>query len=153
MASKVELLCEENIKPIIEKLGYDVIEIEYAKKVDGMNLTFVIDNENGINLEDCEKVHKIIDEKLDELNPTNDVPYILNVSSVGIDRPIKNYKDFLRNKGKQVELKLFTPFEGKKSYIGELKNFTDSDIVIVVDSEEKVFSKEKVAQVIPVIKF
>ena len=153
MASKVELLCEENIKPIIEKLGYDVIEIEYAKKVDGMNLTFVIDNENGINLEDCEKVHKIIDEKLDELNSTNDVPYILNVSSVGIDRPIKNHKDFLRNKGKQVELKLFTPFEGKKSYIGELKNFTDSDIVIVVDSEEKVFSKEKVAQVIPVIKF
>ena len=153
MASKVEMLCEENIVPLIEKLGYDVIEVEYAKKVDGMNLTFVIDKENGVNLDDCEKVHKSVDEKLDELNPTNDSPYILNVSSAGIDRPIKNYKDFLRNKGKQVELKLFTPVDGNKNFVGELKDFTDSSIVIVVDKQEKVFNRDKVAQVNPVIKF
>ncbi len=153
MASKVEMLCEENIVPLIEKLGYDVIEVEYAKKVDGMNLTFVIDKENGVNLDDCEKVHKLVDEKLDELNPTNDSPYILNVSSAGIDRPIKNYKDFLRNKGKQVELKLFTPVDGNKNFVGELKDFTDSSIVIVVDKQEKVFNRDKVAQVNPVIKF
>ena len=153
MASKVEVLCEENIVPIIEKMGYDVIEVEYAKKVDGMNLTFVIDKQGGITLDDCEKVHKVIDEKLDELNPTGDASYILNISSVGLDRPIKNYKDFSRNKGKQVEVKLFRPLNGNKVFKGELINFTEEEVIISESGQEKVFKKDLVAQVIPVVEF
>ena len=153
MAGKVETLCEENIVPIIEKMGYDVIEVEYAKKVDGMNLTFVIDKQGGITLDDCEKVHKVIDEKLDELNPTGDASYILNVSSAGLDRPIKNYKDFIRNKGNLVEVKLYTPLDGKKSFEGNLENFTESEVIIQVDGENKVFKRDLVANVIPVVKF
>ncbi len=153
MASKVESLCEENIVPIIEKMGYDVVEVEYAKKVDGMNLSFVIDKESGITLDDCEKVHKIVDEELDKLNPTGDTSYILNISSVGLDRPIKNYKDFIRNKGKQVEVKLFTPLNGNKVFKGELINFTEEEVIISESGQEKVFKKDLVAQVIPVVEF
>lgn len=153
MASKVESLCEENIVPIIEKMGYDVVEVEYAKKVDGMNLTFVIDKEGGITLDDCEKVHKIVDEELDKLNPTGDTSYILNISSVGLDRPIKNYKDFIRNKGKQVEVKLFRPLNGNKVFKGELINFTEEEVIISESGQEKVFKKDLVAQVIPVVEF
>lgn len=153
MASKVESLCEENIVPIIEKMGYDVVEVEYAKKVDGMNLTFVIDKESGITLDDCEKVHKIVDEELDKLNPTGDTSYILNISSVGLDRPIKNYKDFIRNKGKQVEVKLFRPLNGNKVFKGELINFTEEEVIISESGQEKVFKKDLVAQVIPVVEF
>ena len=60
MAGKVKTICEEKISPIIEEMGYEVVDIEYSKKSDGMNLIFYIDNENGVNIEDCEKVSKVI---------------------------------------------------------------------------------------------
>ena len=118
MASKVVERCNAHIVPIIEKMGYDVLEVEYAKKVDGMNLTFYIDKiPNGITIDDCEKVNNAITDVLDEINVSDDTPYILNVSSAGLDRPVKNHKDFLRNKGKEVEIKLYSPINNKKSYI------------------------------------
>ncbi len=153
MAGKVETICEEKVAPVIESLGYDVVEIEYAKKVDGMNLTFVIDSPKGIFLEDCEKVHNTISELLDELNPTGDSEYILNVSSPGIDRPVKNYKDYLRNKGKLVEVKLFAPKDGKKSFEGSLSGFDEKEVKINQDGKELTFERETVAQILPVIKF
>ena len=61
-------------------MGYEVVEVEYAKKADGMNLTFFIDKDGGIDVDDCEAVSKTIDPLLDELNPTDDQAYILNVS-------------------------------------------------------------------------
>ena len=97
MAGKVKSICEENLTQIIEDLGYELVEIEYIKKADGMNLTFYIDNTDGIKIEDCEKVSRTIDPILEELNPTDDVPYILNVSSPGLDRPIKTDRDLQRN--------------------------------------------------------
>ena len=80
---KISELCTEKLKPEIEKLGYKLVEVEYAKKFDGMNLTLFIDCEKGIGLDDCEKVHKFADKMLDELDPTSDTPYTLNVSSLG----------------------------------------------------------------------
>ena len=81
--AKVLDIVEEKINPIIEKLGYEVVEVEYGKKVDGMNMTFYIDKKGGITLDDCEIVHKAIDAPLDEINPTGDEKYILNISSCG----------------------------------------------------------------------
>ena len=151
MASKVELICQEKISPIIEDLGYEVVEIEYAKKVDGMNLSFYIDSPNGIFIEDCEKVHRAIEDVLDEINPTEDASYILNVCSPGIDRPIKTIRDFERNKGKEVEVKLFAPFEGRKLFKGELVDFND-DIVAVKENEKLIsIERKKVAIITPVI--
>ena len=60
MASKVKTICEEKIVPVIEKMGFEVVDIEYTKKADGMNLTFFIDNDKGIEINDCENVSKII---------------------------------------------------------------------------------------------
>ena len=67
MASKVVDRCNSHIVPIIENLGYDVLEVEYAKKVDGMNLTFYIDKPEGIKIEDCEIVNNAITDVLDEI--------------------------------------------------------------------------------------
>ena len=129
MAKTVEIV-EEKICPIIENLGYEVVEVEFAKKIDGMNLTFYIDSPNGITLDDCEKVHKAIDEPLDEINPTGDVKYILNVSSCGLDRPLKTNKDFQRNLGKEVDLKLYKAINKQKEFTGKLVGFTDETITI-----------------------
>ncbi|MBE7082089.1 MAG: ribosome maturation factor RimP [Clostridiales bacterium] len=155
MASKVVDRCNQHIVPIIENLGYDVLEVEYAKKVDGMNLTFYIDKQpEGISLDDCERVNNAITDVLDEINVTDDAQYILNVSSAGLDRPIKNQKDFLRNKNKQVEVKLYTAINKQKVFVGELIAFDDNGYTIKTSTgEELFFEKEKVAICLPVIEF
>jgi len=155
MASKVVDRCNKHIVPIIEGLGYDVLEVEYAKKVDGMNLTFYIDKiPDGITIDDCEKVNNAITDLLDEINVSDDAPYILNVSSAGLDRPIKNYKDFLRNKGKQVEIKLYFPINNQKIFVGSLEDFNESAYTIKTkDGNLLTFEKDKVAICTPVIEF
>ncbi|MCI7003027.1 MAG: ribosome maturation factor RimP [Clostridia bacterium] len=154
MASKAIEKCNQSVVPVIEKMGYDVLEVEYAKKVDGMNLTFFIDKPEGITLDDCEKVNNAITDLLDEINVSDDAPYILNVSSAGLDRPIKNQKDFNRNKGKQVEIKLYVPYNKQKIYTGVLIGFDEKGYTIKNDKgEELFFEKDKVALCSPVIEF
>ena len=154
MASKAIEKCNQSVVPIIEKMGYDVLEVEYAKKVDGMNLTFFIDKPEGITLDECEQVNKAITDLLDEINVSDDAPYILNVSSAGLDRPIKNQKDFNRNKGKQVEIKLYVPYNKQKLYTGALIGFDEKGYTIKNDKgEELFFEKDKVALCSPVIEF
>ncbi len=153
MAGKVVQICEEKICPIIEQAGYEVIEVEYAKKHDGMNLTFYISKDDEITIEDCEKVNNLIEPILDEINPTNDETYILNVSSPGIDRPIKNFKDFLRNKDKMVEVILYSAVQGKKKYSGLLKNYSDDLVEIDTEGQRLSFDRKKIAQINPIIKF
>ena len=153
MASKVVQICQEKICPVIEDLGYEVVEVEYAKKVDGMNLTFYIDNDQGINIEDCEKVNNAITDLLDEVNPTNDETYILNVSSPGLYRPIKTQRDFLRNQNKLVEVALYAQKNGAKKHQGNLKNLTTTTVQIEVNNKVMEFELKDVAQISPVIKF
>ncbi len=154
MASKAIEKCNQSVVPVIEKMGYDVLEVEYAKKVDGMNLTFFIDKPEGITLDDCEKVNNAITDLLDEINVSDDAPYTLNVSSAGLDRPIKNQKDFNRNKGKQVEIKLYVPYNKQKLYTGALIGFDEKGYTIKNDKgEELFFEKDKVALCSPVIEF
>ena len=153
MASKVESICTEKGVPQIEQLGYYVLEVDYSKKVDGQNLTFVIDKDGGVLIEDCEKVHRMLDTLLDEINPTDDAPYILNVESAGLDRPIKTQRDFLRNKGKEVEVKLYKKLDGKKSFVGNLMEFDDTKVVLSLEKQKQTFAREDVALISPVIKF
>ncbi len=153
MASKVVQICEQKINPIITELGYEVVEVEYAKMSNGMNLTFFIDSPNGITIDDCEKVNDAITDLLDEINPTNDESYTLNVSSPGLDRPIKNYNDFLRNKGKLVEISLYTQVDKKKNYQGLLEDFTDENVCLIIDNKPKTFERKNVSKISPVIEF
>ena len=154
MAAKVKDICAEKLGPVIEGLGYELVEVFYGKQQDGMNLIFYIDSEKGITIDDCEKVHRVIDPILDELNPTNDAHYILSVSSLGIDRPLKTERDFRRNMGKEIEITLFSKQDGKKNFKGLLSSYDDKTVSIV-DSNNKTFSfdKTKVAHIAPVINF
>ena len=125
MKQSISEKVEEFLEPIILELGYELVEVEYAKKQNGMNLTVYIDSKQGITLSDCEKVHKTIDEPLDELDPTNNAPYTLNVSSCGLDRPLKNDKDYNRNIGEEIEISLYSKVNGKKSFVGKLESFDE----------------------------
>ena len=151
--SKVKDICEKDLTPIIEKMGYELLEVSYQKLADGMNLIFTIDADAPITIEDCEKVTKAIDPILDELNPTDDKPYILSVSSPGIDRPIKTERDFKRNMGKEVEITLFKKLDGEKKFVGTLESFSQTQVTILQKDKPLTINRELIAHIVPVIKF
>lgn len=154
MAGKVKTIVQEKVSPLIENMGYEVVDVEYSKQADGMNLVFYIDSEAGVTIDDCEKVSKLIDPVLDELNPTDDAPYTLSVSSPGIDRPIKTERDFVRNKGKEIEITLFSKLDGKKVFKGTLTDFDKNTVTIKLSESENItLSREKIAHIVPIIKF
>ena len=92
---------------------------------------FFIDKKGGVTLDDCEAVHNAIDEPLDSLDPTQNAPYILNVSSLGLDRPIKTDSDFRRNTGEVIDISTFKKIGLKKNFVGELRDFSDTSITII----------------------
>ena len=145
--ANIKKLVEDCVLPIAEGLGLEVVEVSYEKKHDGMNLTIFIDKKGGVNLEDCEALHRAIDEPLDELDPTNGASYTLNVSSPGLDREIKSDKDFNRNIGEVLEVNLFKKIGLTKKFIGELLSFDENTIKIKdkkgkeVDIERNIISK------------
>ncbi len=130
---------KENIATIVQRallkkvaeLGLELYEVEYKKKQNGMNLTLFITKPSGqVTLEDCRSVHKMADTVLDELNPTNDESYILNVSSLGLDKLLKTDKDFYRVLGEEVEVTTFQQIEGSKHFIGVFECFDDNKITL-----------------------
>lgn len=130
--------------------GYEIYEVTYQKAQNGMNLTvYITKNADKITIQDCEKVHRFIDPLLDELNPTKDAPYYLNVSSVGLDKPLTSPKDYKRCLGEEVCVKLYTQLNGKKEFTGKLLNFDEENLTV----SDAVIPIKSVASCKLVIKF
>lgn len=152
--SKISDEVQEFLEPIVNKLGCEIIEVEFAKKYNGDNLTVFIDKPGGVNLSDCEAVHNAINEPLDELNPTNDKPYTLNVSSPGVDRPIVTDKDYKRNMGEVLEVKLFKAINKKKVYVGTLSQFSETEIKLELnDGLEAIIDRNLISKATKYIDF
>ncbi len=144
---KVKPIAEilEYLRPIAEEVGVEMIDAEWDMRQRA--LTIYIDAECGVDLNLCEKFHRAIDEPLDELDPTFGAAYTLNCSSPGLDRPFQCERDFLRHMGEKIEIKLYAPENGKKTYEGKLLSFDGERIGIQTDDGEKVFLFEKTAKV------
>ena len=140
------------VAPIAEKLGLEVVEVVYEKKYDGMNLTVFIDKDGGVSIDDCEKLHRAIDEPLDRLDPIEG-SYTLNVSSLGIDRPLKTDRDFKRNLNKKITVKLYSALNGKKKFSGVFLSFDDASFVLDTGKEQMTFNRQQCAHIEPVIEF
>ena len=145
---------KQRLSEVIASADYELVDVEFEKKYGEDNLTVFIDKVPvGVSLDDCEKVHYLIDPVLDKLNPTNDQPYVLNVSSPGLDRPFKTQRDFERNYGKEVEIKLYAPLKGKKLYEGVLVERNENTVTITAKGEEIKIENNKIALVRPLVKF
>lgn len=151
--SKIAEIVEELVTPIAESLGCEVVEVEFAKKYNGDNLTVFIDKKGGVTLEDCEAVHNAIDAPLDECDPTNGKPYTLNVSSPGIDRPIVTDKDYTRNLGEELEVKLFQAVEKKKVFVGKLVKFNENTITLEIGEKEQDLERKMISKATKYINF
>ncbi len=115
-----------------EPLGVRVAEVE-VKQGKNPSITIFIDKDGGVDLDTCALFHNTIFLPLDELDPSYDTPYTLNVSSLGIDRPFKTDEDFLSHIGERVEVKLKESIRGKKFYDGILKSYDKKAVVLTVN--------------------
>ncbi|MCX4362026.1 MAG: ribosome maturation factor RimP [Clostridia bacterium] len=117
--SKITDSVRETVEPIIVANGMELVDVEYKKLYGQDTLIVYIDKDGGVDLNDCETIHNAIDSALDDLDPTEGAPYNLNVSSPGIDRPLKTARDFEKKTGLEMEVSLYKPL----AELGKLKKF------------------------------
>ena len=145
MASKIETLVMKIAEPIVSSLGYEVVDVEYNRRKDsGNELVVYIDKPDGVSLDDYEVVSRALDEPLDIADPIEE-SYVLCVSSPGIDRPLKNDRDFKKSLNKEVEIKLYKKINGSKDYVGILKEFDDDSISISFNKDVLKIDRKEIA--------
>lgn len=138
---------------LADELGYELVDVEFLKESSSYFLRVYLDKPGGINLDDCQKISQLLSEKLDERDPIS-VAYYLEVSSPGLDRPLKNDKDLKRNLGKEVDIKLYEALESKKTIEGYLENYNDKEITIITATEKFInIPREKIALIKLAVKF
>ena len=146
-------ICENLCKEKIASLGFELCDVEYQKEYGDWVLTFYIDKPGGVTIDECEAVSRAIEPILDEADPIEQ-EYVLSVSSLGIDRPLKKTRDFERAMGTELEIKLYAPQDGKKQWIGTLIAFDEDSFTVETESKDTLTVKKKdCALVRPNIRF
>ena len=144
---------EKMVTAITDEKGYETVDVEYVKEAGQFYLRVVVDKEGGISLNECEEVSRELSPKLDE-NDFIKENYYLEVSSPGIDRALKRDKEFVKYKGRDVEIKLYKAIDGVKQFEGELVGLDEEkNIVVIINNEEMKFNRKDVAIIRLAIKF
>ena len=143
-----EAKTEAFLLPVMEKHHFELVDVEYVKEGSDYYLRVYADKEGGINIDDCVLISRSLEEKLDAADRMTD-PYILEVSSPGLTRPLKKDKDFKRNLGKKVEVKLYRAVDGSKEFEAILTGYTDTTITLQLDpaEEPKEFSRNDISMI------
>ena len=145
MKKSIKETVRDAVQPIITELGYDIWDITYCKVGADYHLEITIDSEAGINIEDCEKVHRAIDPILDECDPIEGF-YYLDVSSPGVERELRTEMHISRSVGEKVRAKLFAAKDGKRVIVGILSAFCDGKITITEESGEVVLTQSEISK-------
>ena len=131
---------------IAERMGFELVDMALEKESTGMYLRFYIDRPKGISLDDCELYHKAVRPLVEDL----DFDY-MEVSSPGIDRPLKKDRDFERNLGSEIEIRLYQPLGGKKTLSGILAGLEKGEILLDTPEGTLRVERKKAALVRPVV--
>ena len=133
------------LAPIVEAAGFELVDVEYVKEAGNWYLRGYIDKPGGITVNDCEAVSRAFSDKLDEDDFIED-SYIMEISSPGLDRPLKKEKDFKRSLGEAVDIKLYRAIERQKDFSGILTAY-DADTVTIryEDGSESTFNRKDIA--------
>lgn len=130
------------LQPVLN--GLNLWDVELVKEGKNLFLRVYIDKKGGVNIEDCERISKHISQTLDEIDPIKD-PYILEVSSPGINRSLKKESDYLQFIGHIVDVKLYKPINKNKIFQGVLSNYENGIITIKDDESTHSFQKTDIA--------
>lgn len=134
---------EKIIIPKIKEEGFEIEYVEFVKEGDNNILRVVIDNPNGnVAIDDCEKISRKIE---DDIDKNIDKEYVLEVSSAGLERQLKNIKLFEKYIENEVYIKLYKKIDDKKEITGILKSVNDNNIVIESLEKEYIFNIKDIA--------
>lgn len=140
-----EARTEELITPIIERMNFELVDVEYVKEGGTWYLRAYIDKEGGITVNDCEVVAREMNEILDREDFVED-SYVFEVSSPGLGRPLKKEKDYVRSMGKEVEIRTYRAINRKKEFYGILAAYDDATVTIEQEDGGKItFEKNDIA--------
>ena len=139
-----EQQAEALLAPIVEKMDFELVDVEYVKEAGNWYLRGYIDKPGGITVNDCEAVSRIFSDRLDEKDFIED-SYIMEISSPGLDRPLKKEKDFARSMGKLVEVRTYRPVDKQKEFCGILTAYDNNSVTITEDGAERTFEKKEIA--------
>ncbi len=151
--AKVTEMVEKLTEEFLEDKPMELVDVEFIKEGKHRYLRVYVDKEGGISLDDCKLISDYLNVKIDEKDPIKE-NYFLEVSSPGIERPLKKDRDYEKTIGKVVQAKLYSPIEGRKIVDGILKGY-ENDIVSIEIGEEEVMDipKDKISLIKPVIQF
>ena len=143
IAERVEAL----ITPVVTELGYRIWDVEYVKERAEWYLRITLDHDDGIDIDDCEKVSRAINPIIDEADPIEDF-YYLEVSSPGLERVLRKEEHFLASIGSEIEIRLFAPDDNKKkSYTGKLAAYENDTVTVDIGGEAVSIPMNKVSKV------
>ncbi|MFZ5646313.1 MAG: ribosome maturation factor RimP [Bacillota bacterium] len=150
--NNVAAVVETMATPVVEDLGLDLVDVEFVKEGGRWLLRVYIDKPGGISHDDCEAVSQRLDALLDEKDP---IPqsYYLEVSSPGIERPLKKREDFLRFAGHEVQVTTYAPVEGRKKFTGKLGVVDAGTLILEVEGSSISIPMEQVSSARLHVKF
>ena len=146
MKKGIKETVREAIEPTVTELGYRIWDVTYSKIGADYHLEITIDSDNGINIEDCERVHRAIDPILDEVDPIEGF-YYLEVSPPGVERELRTEELITLSVGVKVEAKLFTPKDGRKSIVGILSAYTDGVLTVTAEDGEFTLDRKDISKI------
>jgi len=121
------------VEPSLEEMGFELVNVEYLSSRGKWVLRLYIDKEGGVTLDDCAQVSKEMGDLIDVKDIINH-EYVLEVSSPGLDRPLKKEKDLRHAIGKKIKVKTVVPVGGRRNYTGYLRNFQEGILYMELES-------------------
>ncbi len=127
----------ELIEPAIDSMGVELDDMELGRMKGKILLRVYIEKQGGVSIDDCERVSREIATVLDVEDPVPGA-YVLEVSSPGLDRPLRKPRDFMRFSGKKVRVVTNEPVDKQTFFVGKIENVTDEDVMLVLQKDRKV---------------
>ena len=133
-------------QPVVESCGCSLWDVEYVREGSERYLRLYIDKEGGVDITDCEAIHRAVDPILDEKDPIAE-SYHFEVCSAGIERSLKRERDFIQFMGSPILVKLYRPRNGLKEIPGILRGYENGAVTVEAGKETITFTKSEVALV------
>ena len=143
---KVTELVTQFAQPIVESCGCKLWDVEYVREGSEQFLRLYIDKDGGVDIDDCEHVHRAVDPVLDEKDPIA-TSYHFEVCSAGLERALKRPSDFEQFMGSPILIKLYRPKNGLKEFPGILRGYEDGKVIAEAGKEIITFERSEVALV------